>query len=54
MTKTEFLLTISTQNQEDKWWEPRKVLIGGLLADPKQNSQKQHQKNCIADSKEKH
>ena len=52
MTKTEFFLTISTQNQEDKWWEPRKLTIRGLLVDPIPNSKKLHQRNCIADSKE--
>ena len=52
MTKTEFLLTISIQNQEDKWWEPGKVSNRGLLVDPIPNSQKWHEKNCIADSKE--
>ena len=39
MTKTEFLLTILVQNQEDKWWEPRKVYIRLLLVDPIPNSQ---------------
>ena len=27
------MLTISIQNQEDEWWEPRKVYIRGLKAD---------------------
>ena len=40
MTKTEFLLTISIQNQEDKWWESRKVSTRVLLVDPATNSQK--------------
>ena len=40
VTKTEFLLTISIQNQEDKWWESRKVSTRGLLVDPATNSQK--------------
>ena len=35
VTKTEFLLTISTQYQADKWWELRKILVRGLLVDPK-------------------
>ena len=39
MTKTEFLLTILVQNQEDKWREPRKVYIRLLLVDPIPNSQ---------------
>ena len=34
VTKTEFLLTISTQYQADKWWELRKILGRGLLVDP--------------------
>ena len=34
VTKTEFLLTISTQYQADKWWELRKILVRGLLVDP--------------------
>ena len=39
MTKTEFLLTILVQNQENKWQEPRKVYIRLLLVDPIPNSQ---------------
>ena len=31
---TEFLLTISTQYQADKWWELRKISVRGLLVDP--------------------
>ena len=34
VTKTEFLLTISTQYQADKWWELRKISVRGLLVDP--------------------
>ena len=34
VTKTEFLLTISIQNQLDKWWESRKMSIWGWLVDP--------------------
>ena len=34
MAKTEFLLTISTQYQADKWWELRKISVRGLLVDP--------------------
>ena len=34
VTKTEFLLTISTQYQADKWWESRKISVRGLLVDP--------------------
>ena len=40
VTKSEFLLTISIQNQEGKWWEPRKVSVRGLVVDPILNSQK--------------
>ena len=46
------MLTISIQNQEDEWWEPRKVYIRGLKADLITNSQKENQKNCRGDSKE--
>ena len=46
------MLTISIQNQEDEWWEPRKVSIRGLKADLIANSRKQNQKNCRGDSKE--
>ena len=52
MTKTEFLLTISKQYHEDKWWELRKISIIGLLIDPVPNSPNKHDDNCLADSKE--
>ena len=31
--KTEFLLTLSVQYQEDKWWESRKMSVWGPLVD---------------------
>ena len=38
VTKTEFLLTISIQDQPDKWRELRKISIWGKLVDPILNS----------------
>ena len=51
MTKTEFLLTISKQYQEHKWWELRKISIIGLLIDPVPNSPNKYDDNCLADSR---
>ena len=51
VTKTELLLTISILYQAEKWWELRKMLIRGWLANPVQNSNSNH-KNCLADNRE--
>ena len=47
MTKTEFLPTISIQNQENKKREKEKYKFKGLLVDPLPNSQDYRQKNEI-------
>ena len=53
VAKREFLLTMSIQYLEDKWWEHRKTSIWRLLVDPIPNSQTQRHKNCMTDNKEK-
>ena len=48
VTETEFLLTISIQNQADERREQRYILTRGFLSDPIPSSLNLSRKNCLA------